>query len=211
MPKRLTVDEYCKQNKTTVVERQPASMVPPAYRSKPVEEQIMSGVEGVDEVLFENGETYYTDRICDELHDSAQGVSNHLRKHKNEAKRAEEEREQKVAEAAVPKQPTKVKKTEEVVVVSKAEARRRTQQMANTDELTYAQLKEEVKKRDLTIRILRDIKDELEGKLQTASMMTAKAADHSKCYEQVGMTSVDKKVPVVRENASGKLFRAYPL
>lgn len=64
--KRLTLTEYCNSFNVTVVERQPASAVPAAYRGKPKDQQVMTGVRGTLEVLLSNGDSVF---ICadDEL------------------------------------------------------------------------------------------------------------------------------------------------
>lgn len=57
--KRLTLTEYCQQFDLTVITRQRASAVPPIYRGKPKEEQILAGVANVEEVLLSNENTVF--------------------------------------------------------------------------------------------------------------------------------------------------------
>lgn len=59
--KRLTLTEYCHQFNLVVIERQQASAVPASYRGKPKDEQVLSGVKNIQEVLLSNEDTVY---IC---------------------------------------------------------------------------------------------------------------------------------------------------
>jgi hypothetical protein len=189
MEKRPTVEEYCAANNTTVVERQPASMVPPSYRGKPAEEQIRSGVKDIDEILFENGQTFFADRTCNVLFPSPQSVSNHSRVHK--------EKKEKKAEPAKKVEPEK-----------KVVSRRRTLQKANTDEPSYAHLKEEIKKRDLAINVLRLAKDELATRLGErnqeiqALKEQVQECNNPQHWELVGNTQQDKPVLRCPDDAS---------
>lgn len=59
---QITLEEYCTQRGVTVIAREPASMVSPRYRNKPVDQQVKSGVRGVLEILLSDETTVY---ICD--------------------------------------------------------------------------------------------------------------------------------------------------
>jgi len=77
MTDRITLTELLFEKDTKVVKRQQASMVSPAYRGKPKNEQIMSGVTGVEEIKLSNKETVF---ICvdDELvFATANGANSH--------------------------------------------------------------------------------------------------------------------------------------
>ena len=77
MTDRITLTELLNEKNAKVVKRQQASMVSPAYRGKPKNEQIMSGVTGVEEIKLSNKETVF---ICvdDELvFATANGANSH--------------------------------------------------------------------------------------------------------------------------------------
>jgi predicted nuclease of predicted toxin-antitoxin system len=69
MTNRITLTELLKEKNAKVVKRQPASMISPKYRGLPKDEQVASGVAGVEEVRISNGRNRETVFICsdDEL------------------------------------------------------------------------------------------------------------------------------------------------
>lgn len=61
------LSEFLKDG-VTVIERQPASYVPPVYRNRPPDQQVSTGAKGVDEVLLSDGKTVY---VCTDGDDYA--------------------------------------------------------------------------------------------------------------------------------------------
>jgi hypothetical protein len=82
--------------------RQPASYVPPKYRDKPADEQVMSGLGGVDEVKFKDGTIIWVcvdDEIVFETVDSAAAHRSAHGRARNKLLKQEEAAAQSEAEA----------------------------------------------------------------------------------------------------------------
>jgi hypothetical protein len=192
--RKQTLNELFFETGAKEVARQRAVYVPPVYKKKPKAEQVTVGLESIDEVLLDNDRTVFvcrSDGIWFESADSA--VAHRSRAHPK-----------KKAEPEVEPDPA-----------PKATARRKTQSNARTDldEPSYGDLK---KKLDVALTAIgeldRDLKlaNQQNADLAVQLMGRNGTADHSTCYEYVGMTTMDKKVAVVRDKDS-KLYRAYPL
>jgi uncharacterized protein YhaN len=72
-----TLEQYLKDNKLTIVERQPASMVPPIYRKKPKEEQVLTGVHGVEKILLSNEKSVFICIDCTNVFDTSNSTNAH--------------------------------------------------------------------------------------------------------------------------------------
>lgn len=75
--KRFTLAEHLKEFNVTIIDRQPASMVSPAYRGKPKELQIATGVGGVEEILLSNDKSAFICSDCTNVFDSSNSANSH--------------------------------------------------------------------------------------------------------------------------------------
>jgi hypothetical protein len=131
---RITLATLLTEKNITIIDRQPASMVPPKYRSYPKDKQVKSGVAGIDEVLLSNEETVF---ICidDELVFATapsasahrNGLAHHVRKPKTELKELDK----------------MSKEDPSVGVPNKQEVLQKTQTKADS-EPTYGKLKKQL-------------------------------------------------------------------
>jgi hypothetical protein len=215
----INLQDYLTEKGLTVIDRQPASWVPPMYRNRPVDQQVQSGIKGVEEVLLSNETSVYQDTNpkCDLMFGTAAAANVHKRVHMPKKVVVDPGNPDGVAEVEESKVPPGDKK-----VSVKAEARRQTKQKPNTEEPTYAELK--VARDKMLEQLAATIKDrdrlakENKGyELATAALrgaledLKAQPVDHSMCYEFVGKGFGNQGVEIDVIRKDGYVYRAYPV